>query len=167
MFFTIIWRMRHDWCNLLDVVSSLRETGRSSLAGFRPVSLLVSGGFSLPLTDAPSLWRVFIITKYLINDKIFFTMKIDPSELVSIREAAKMRGVSAAAIQQLMQRGRLTVIEISGKKFLLRKEIEGFEPLPVGRPRKDSAAAKSSQGSKAAKRSRTSATKSAKKKRSS
>jgi hypothetical protein len=88
-------------------------------------------------------------------------MKIDLSELVSIPEAAKMRGVSNQAISKLMQRGRLTTIEISGKKFLLRKEVEAFKPDVGGRPRKD----KSSQGSKTAKSSGASKTKSGKKKK--
>ena len=88
-------------------------------------------------------------------------MKIDLSELVSIPEAAKMRGVSNQAISKLMQRGRLTTIEISGKKFLLRKEVEAFEPDVGGRPRKD----KSSQGSKTAKGSKASKTKPSKKSR--
>lgn len=92
-------------------------------------------------------------------------MKIDPSELVSQREAAEMRGVSTQAINLLMKRGRLTVIEVAGKRFLLRKEVEAFEPNITGRPRKDSAAAKSPQGSKAAKRGSAAKTKSAKKKR--
>jgi len=93
-------------------------------------------------------------------------MKIDLSELVSQPEAAKMRGVSIQAINKLMQRGRLTVIEVSGKRFLLRKDVEAFVPKITGRPRKD-AAAKSSQSSKTAKRSSASKTKSAKKKPSS
>jgi hypothetical protein len=91
-------------------------------------------------------------------------MNIDPSELVSQPEAAKMRGVSTQAINKLMKRGRLTVIEISGRKFLLRKEVEAFEPNITGRPRKDSTA-KSPQASKAVKRRSTSKPKSAKKKK--
>jgi hypothetical protein len=94
-------------------------------------------------------------------------MKVDASELVSQREAAEMRGVSIQAIHRLIKRGRFTTVEISGRQYLLRKEVEAFEPLPVGRPRKDSAAAKSPQGSKAAKRGSASKTKSGKKKRSS
>jgi excisionase family DNA binding protein len=104
------------------------------------------------LTGAPSLWRVFIITKPIQNFKMFSQMKIDLSELISVPEAAEMRGVSNQAIHQLMKRGRLTAIEVGGRKFLLRKEVEAFVPDVGGRPRKDSAAAKSSQGSKTAKR---------------
>ena len=85
-------------------------------------------------------------------------MKIDLSELVSQKQAADIRGVSVQAIHKLIKRGRLTPIEVGGKLFLLRKEVEAFRPTITGRPRKDSTAAKSSQSSKPAK--------SAKKKRS-
>jgi len=88
-------------------------------------------------------------------------MKIDPSKLISQQEAAKMRGVSSQAINALMKRGRLTTIEIGGRKFLLREEVEAFEPDVGGRPRKD----KSLQSSKTAKASSRSKTKSGKKKK--
>ena len=93
-------------------------------------------------------------------------MKIDPSELVSQQEAAKIRGVSIQSIHELIKRGRFNTVEISGKQYLFRKEVKAFVPGRRGRPRKD-AAAKSSQASKAAKRSSASKTKSAKKKKSS
>jgi hypothetical protein len=91
-------------------------------------------------------------------------VKIDPSELVSQQQAAKMRGVSIQAIQYLVKRGRFTVVEVGGRKLLFRKEVEAFEPLPAGRPRKDSAINQSRQNPKTAKRGSTSKTKSAKKK---
>ena len=94
-------------------------------------------------------------------------IKIDLSELVSQQEAAEMRGVSIQAIGDLMKRGRFTVILVGGKRLLLRKEVEAFVPRRTGRPRKDSAAAKSPQASKAAKRGSAATTKSAKKKKSS
>jgi hypothetical protein len=94
-------------------------------------------------------------------------MKVDASELVSQQEAAKIRGVSIQAIHRLIKRGRFNTVEISGRQYLLRKEVKAFEPLPVGRPRKDSATAKSPQASKAAKRRSASKTKPAKKKRAS
>ena len=92
-------------------------------------------------------------------------MKIDPSELVSQQEAAKIRGVTIQAIYSLIQHGKFNTVEISGRKYLLRKEVEAFVPRRTGRPRKDSTAAKSSQASKAAKRSSASKTKSAKKRK--
>jgi len=94
-------------------------------------------------------------------------MKIDLSELVTQRVAAEIRGVSVQAIYKLMQRGRLTIIDVSGKKFLLRKEVEAFEPNITGRPRKNPVIDQSKQEPKPAKRGSASKTKSAKKKRSS
>ena len=90
-------------------------------------------------------------------------MKIDPSELVSQQQAAKMRGVSIQAIQYLVKQGRFTVVEVGERKYLFRKEVEAFESLPLGRPRKDSVAAKPPQGSKTAKRRSASKTRSPKK----
>ena len=66
-------------------------------------------------------------------------MKFDPSELVSTRQAAEIRGVSVQAIQHLIKHDRFTIIEIGERKFLLRKEVESFVPDVGGRPRKDSA----------------------------
>ena len=94
-------------------------------------------------------------------------MKIDLSEVVSIKEASEIRGVSTQAIHDLIKRGKLTIVKVSGRKFLLRKEVEAFEPLPVGRPRKNPAIDQSPQSPKAAKRGSASKTKSAKKKRAS
>lgn len=71
-------------------------------------------------------------------------MKIDPTELVSIKQAADIRGVTIQAIQHLIRQGRFTIIEIAEKKFLLRKEVESFVPDVGGRPRKDSAKKKHS-----------------------
>jgi hypothetical protein len=116
-------------------------------------------------------WRTITLARlhyYKIPYKrqgVFSRMKIDPGELVSLTQAADMRGVSTQAIQYLVKSGRFTVIEVGGRKFLLRKEVEAFEPLPAGRPRKDSAAAKSSQGPKPAKRGSAAKTKSAKKRK--
>ena len=61
-------------------------------------------------------------------------MKIDLNDLVSQREAAELRGVTLQAINFLVKRGRFTTIEVSGKTFLLRKEVENYEPDTGGRP---------------------------------
>jgi excisionase family DNA binding protein len=92
-------------------------------------------------------------------------MNIDLNELLSIPEAAEIRGVSTQAIHHLMKRGRLTIVKVGRRRFLLKKEVEAFEPLPVGRPRKDSAIDPSRQRPQTAKRSSASKTKSAKKKK--
>ena len=92
-------------------------------------------------------------------------MKIDLSEVVSIKEASEIRGVSTQAIHDLIKRGKLTIVKVSGRKFLLRKEVEAFEPKLGGRPRKDSAIDQSPRNPKTAKSSSASETKSGKKKR--
>lgn len=61
-------------------------------------------------------------------------MKVDLLNLVSPKEAAQIRNVSVQAIHYLMQRDRFTIVEVSGKKFLLRPEVENFKPDVGGRP---------------------------------
>jgi hypothetical protein len=60
------------------------------------------------------------------------------SDLISIAEAARLRDVSHSAIQNLIRREKLSVIEIGGRRFLHRHEVLSFEPEPIGRPRSKS-----------------------------
>lgn len=90
-------------------------------------------------------------------------MKIDLSELVSQREAAEMRGVTVQAIHFLVKRGRFTTVEVSGKTFLLRKEVEEYIPDVGGRPRKNQVTNSSRKNATKGGRGGTSKVKSAKK----
>lgn len=124
----------------------------------------MSGGvFSSPDWRTITLARLHYY-KTLHNLQLIFQMKIDTDELVSQQVAAKMRGLASQTINKLMKRGRFTVIEISGIRFLLRKEVEAYKPSVGGRPRKHPPADQSSQGSTKAKRRRASKTTPAKKK---
>jgi len=53
--------------------------------------------------------------------------EIDLMDLVTILTAAKLRGVSHQAIYSLVKRGKLSVIEIDGVKFVKRSEIIGYK----------------------------------------
>ena len=55
-------------------------------------------------------------------------------DLISQAEAAEIRGVSRASINELVKRGRLRSVDIAGRTFLYRSEVESFEPQPGGRP---------------------------------
>lgn len=90
-------------------------------------------------------------------------MKIDLSDLVSQREAAEIRGVTVQAIHFLVKRGRFTIVEVSGKTFLLRKEVEAYKPNVGGRPRKNLSEKKTPERSKTARRKGESKTKPSKK----
>jgi hypothetical protein len=57
-------------------------------------------------------------------------------DLITQSEAAKLREVSPEAIADLIKRGRLSVMEVGGKKFLRRTEVVNFKPLKGGRPSK-------------------------------
>lgn len=56
----------------------------------------------------------------------------DRSGLISIPEAAQIRGTSRAAIQHLIDRGRLTAHEVFGRTMVLRYEVENFERKKSG-----------------------------------
>jgi excisionase family DNA binding protein len=49
------------------------------------------------------------------------------SDLISQAEAARIRGVSRAAIRDLIRRGRLRSMEIGGRALVYRSEVEYFE----------------------------------------
>ncbi len=68
-------------------------------------------------------------------------------DLITQSEAARLREVSPEAIADLIRRGRLTAIELGGRKFLRRSEVVKFEALPGGRPSAKKAASKK-KGSK-------------------
>jgi excisionase family DNA binding protein len=56
-------------------------------------------------------------------------------DLITQAEAARLRGVSREAIYGLVARGKLSVVEIGGQKFVRRSEIESYTPEVGGRPR--------------------------------
>jgi len=62
-------------------------------------------------------------------------MKIDPNDLITQTEAARIRGVTHEAIRYLVRKGRFTVVKIGGRVFLSRSEVEAFKPSVGGRPK--------------------------------
>jgi excisionase family DNA binding protein len=60
-------------------------------------------------------------------------------DLISQVEAAELRGVSKAAIADLIRRGRLQTVTVAGRPLLRRSDVEKFEPRqgwPKGKTRK-------------------------------
>lgn len=53
-----------------------------------------------------------------------------------MQTAAEMRGSTRQAIFNLIKRGKLTVTEIDGVKFLKREEVLNFVKSKGGRPKK-------------------------------
>lgn len=65
--------------------------------------------------------------------------EIDLSDLITQKEAAELRGVSLAAITNLVKRGRLTKFGRFGKSLVSRREVQALEDQrgwPKGKPRK-------------------------------
>jgi excisionase family DNA binding protein len=60
----------------------------------------------------------------------------DLSELISITEAASLRGVTPQAIDRLLVRGRLEAVEVAGRRLLRRSDVINFKPEVGGRGHK-------------------------------
>lgn len=73
-------------------------------------------------------------------------------ELITPAEAARLRGVTRSAITDLMKRGRLETVEIGGRPFLRRADVERFAPEITGRPPKPSKQASRKNGTKRGKK---------------
>jgi hypothetical protein len=51
---------------------------------------------------------------------------------VTVSEAARLRGVTRAAIHALIKRERFRSVDMFGRKLLYRSEVEGFEKEKPG-----------------------------------
>ncbi len=58
-------------------------------------------------------------------------MKENP-ELITIAEAARLRGVNADAVRKLIRRGRLPVVNLYGRILINRQDILAFEKQSPG-----------------------------------
>ncbi|HKC62035.1 MAG TPA: helix-turn-helix domain-containing protein [Pyrinomonadaceae bacterium] len=59
-------------------------------------------------------------------------------DLISIADAARLRGVTHGAIRNLIDRGRLPSQEVAGRRVLRRSDVMRFIPEKGGRGRKAS-----------------------------
>lgn len=48
-------------------------------------------------------------------------------DLISQAEASRIRGVTRAAIRDLIRRQRLRSVEVGGRELVYRSEVEAFE----------------------------------------
>lgn len=64
----------------------------------------------------------------------------DMADLISQAEAARVRGVTRAAIQDLVRRGRIRSVSVGGRALVYLSEIVNYEQGEPGRPRKDNQA---------------------------
>jgi hypothetical protein len=57
-------------------------------------------------------------------------------DFITQAEAARLRGVSRAAISDLVKRRKLKVKKVGAVQFLSRREVLSYEPNAGGRPKK-------------------------------
>ena len=67
----------------------------------------------------------------------YFTETVQPDDWISQAEAARLRGVSRQAIAKLVRNERVRVLEIAGNTLVHKGDVETYQPLPAGRPKKD------------------------------
>jgi excisionase family DNA binding protein len=53
-------------------------------------------------------------------------------DLISLTEAARLRGVTLSAIQDLIRRGRLSTFSVAGRRLVSRSDVEGFRQAHKG-----------------------------------
>lgn len=63
----------------------------------------------------------------------------DSDDLLTLREAADLKGVTKARVQQWIAAGRLRKVMKYGRALVSRRELMALKPLAVGRPRKKKA----------------------------
>jgi excisionase family DNA binding protein len=59
------------------------------------------------------------------------------NDLITQAEAARLRNVSRSSVNELVKKGRFKTVEIGGQIFLLRSQVERYEPSAGGRPSKN------------------------------
>jgi excisionase family DNA binding protein len=62
----------------------------------------------------------------------------DLDDLITQTEAARLRGVSRAAIRALILRGRIRSVEMFGRNLVYRSEVLSFEKEKTGPKKKQS-----------------------------
>jgi hypothetical protein len=63
-------------------------------------------------------------------------MKIDPDDLLTVSEAAKLRNVSHQAISYLVRMRRIRTVSIRGRTHILLQDLEDYRPgKPGPRPK--------------------------------
>jgi excisionase family DNA binding protein len=70
-------------------------------------------------------------------------MKIDPEDLLTVSEAARLRGVSHQSISYLVKMGRVRSVSIRGRTYILRKDLENYKPGKPGPPPRKKAKSRS------------------------
>lgn len=58
------------------------------------------------------------------------------NDLISQAEAARLRGVTRAAISDLIKRDRIRAVEVGGRQLVYRSEIVNYKHGVAGRPSK-------------------------------
>lgn len=59
----------------------------------------------------------------------------DIADLISQAEAARLRGVTRAAISDLIKRGKIRAVSLASRQLVYRSEVVSYEKGAAGRPK--------------------------------
>ncbi len=62
--------------------------------------------------------------------------KIDPADLLTMTQAAERRGTTRQAVSYLVRQGKLEAVDVAGRQFVRRADVDSFTPDTGGRPPK-------------------------------
>jgi excisionase family DNA binding protein len=64
-------------------------------------------------------------------------MSVNPNELLTVTQAARLKGVTRQWITHLIKAGRLPVVQIAGRSFVRQQDVLSYKAAPKpGRPKK-------------------------------
>lgn len=66
------------------------------------------------------------------RDKLPMSICLSPDEWITQAEAARRRGTSRQAINQMTRTGRVRVLAVAGRVFVNAEDVARFEPLKPG-----------------------------------
>jgi hypothetical protein len=64
------------------------------------------------------------------------TELVNPNDLLSVQQAARVRGLTRQGINYLIKEGKLKTVDIAGHHFIHKDDLAAFKPDKGGRPRK-------------------------------
>ena len=63
-----------------------------------------------------------------MKEKFIESSAAELNDLITPAQAARVRGITRAAITELTKCNRLSTVSVGGRPFLKRSEVESFEP---------------------------------------
>jgi len=64
-------------------------------------------------------------------------MSVNPNELLTVTQAARLKGITRQWLTRLIKAGRLPAVQIAGRSFVRQQDVINYKAAPkTGRPLK-------------------------------